>query len=96
MFEDRLSRHFTPQFPAVVLRHLHRGVVEVTVVSVLIGLRLPRAASRVPFPAKVGTRRWAMLIVQIAAVLVGAFLIYQTIVTGHTGAQAAWMDWRAR
>jgi len=36
-----------------------------------------------------------MLFVQIAAVLAGAFLIYETIVTGHTGAQATWVDWRA-
>lgn len=64
------------------------------VMVVLIGLTWQRAADALPFLATVGAQRWVMLLVQIAAVLVGAFLIYQTIVTGHTGAQATWTDWR--
>lgn len=60
----------------------------------LIILTWPRAAEAVLFLAKVGAQRWVMLVVQIAAVLVGVFLIYLTIVTGHTGAQATWADWR--
>ncbi|KAA0918174.1 DUF2231 domain-containing protein [Dietzia sp. ANT_WB102] len=64
------------------------------VVIVLFVLTWPRMASVVPFLDKVGAHRWLVLTVRIFAVLAGVFLIYQTVVTGHTGAQATWSDWR--
>ena len=61
---------------------------------VLFALTWPRMASAVQFLAKAGAHRWLVLTVQMFAVLAGVFLIYQTVVTGHTGAQATWSDWR--
>lgn len=70
------------------------AIAFVVVMLALIGLTWPRLASAVPLVAKIGAHRWVVIIVQIAAVLVGLFLIYQTVATGHSGAQATWADWR--
>lgn len=85
----------------LIREHAEQGdLLEIVAISftavmiVLIGLTWPWVASTVPFVANLAANRWVMRIVQIAAVLIGAFLIYQTIVTGHTGAQATWSDWR--
>jgi hypothetical protein len=65
--------------------------VVVVVLAVLTG---PWVASKAPFLGRVRSVRWLLVFVQLLTVLAGVFLIYQTVVTGHTGAQAAWSDWR--
>lgn len=85
----------------LIREHAEQGdLLEIVAISfaavmiILVGLTWPWMASTVPIVAKVAANRWVIAIVQIAAVLIGVLLIYQTIATGHTGAQATWSDWR--
>lgn len=63
---------------------------------VLAALNGPWLASKLPFLDRMQATRWLVTTVRVLTVLAGVFLIYQTVVTGHTGAQAAWADWRTR
>ncbi len=65
-------------------------------VVVLAALTGPWLAARLPALGRLRGSRPLTVSVQVLTVLAGAFLIYQTVVTGHTGAAAAWADWRTR
>jgi hypothetical protein len=54
----------------------------------------PWTTSRVGWLAKARDVRWLAVVVQTLTVLAGLFLVYQVVVTGYTGAEAVWSDWR--
>jgi hypothetical protein len=66
------------------------------IVVVAAAVTGPWVSVRVPFLARVGATRWLVLGLQVLTVVAGVFLICQTVVTGHSGAQAAWSDWCSR
>ena len=67
------------------------GVVVVT--TALLG---PWVTARVPMLGRAGAIRWVVIVLQVLTVVAGVFLVYQTVVAGHSGAAAAWSDWRTR
>ncbi len=66
------------------------------VVVVVTALTGPWVTSRVPGLARMGAVRWLVVGLQVLTVAAGVFLVYQTVVAGHSGAQAVWSDWRTR
>lgn len=62
---------------------------------VTIALYGPWFSAKLSFLAKLQEMRWLGVLFQVLTVITGLFVIYQVVVTGHTGAQAAWSDWRS-
>jgi hypothetical protein len=70
------------------------GVFAVVVV-LTVAVTGPWATSRVKWLATVRDARWLVWVLRVLTVLVGLVLVYQVVVTGHSGAQAVWSDWRS-
>ena len=94
--------HALPE-SALIEAHAEQGeLLEVAagifagVVVLAIAFTGPWFVSRVPVLARVGSTRWLVVVLQVVTVAAGVFLVYQTVVTGHSGAAAAWSDWRTR
>lgn len=69
------------------------GVFAVLVV-LTVAVSGPWITSRVGFLARAHQTRWLVWVLRVATVLAGLVLIYQVVVTGHTGAEAVWSVWR--
>ncbi|PLC12782.1 hypothetical protein AUQ48_11810 [Kocuria flava] len=61
-----------------------------------VGTTGPWFTAKVPALSRVVSVRWLVPVVRALIVVAGVFLIYQTVVAGHSGAAAAWSDWRTR
>jgi hypothetical protein len=70
------------------------GVFAVVVV-LTVAVTGPWAASRVALLARARDIRWLVWVLRVITVLAGLVLVYQVVVTGHSGAQAVWSDWRS-
>jgi hypothetical protein len=70
------------------------AIVFAVVVVLTVTVTSPWTTSRGKWLAQAREVRWLVWALRGLTVLAGLFLIYQVVVTGHTGAQAVWSDWR--
>ncbi|MEH0109720.1 DUF2231 domain-containing protein [Tersicoccus sp. MR15.9] len=70
------------------------AVIFAGLVILLVLATGPWSARRLPQLDGVRALSWLRILLQVLTVLAGLFLIYQTIVTGHSGAVATWSNWR--
>ncbi|QGU04420.1 DUF2231 domain-containing protein [Corynebacterium comes] len=74
---------------------LEIAVAMYTIAVVLsVAVTGPWVGSKVRLLTTLRDTRWLVLAMQVLTVLTGLVAIYQVVVTGHTGAQAVWTDWR--
>ncbi|GGC78278.1 hypothetical protein GCM10011512_01040 [Tersicoccus solisilvae] len=85
----------------LIRAHAEQGDLLKAVAVVFAGLLVllvlatgPWLTRRLPRLDRVRTLLWLRVVLQVLTVLAGVFLVYQTVVTGHSGAAATWSDWR--
>lgn len=70
------------------------GVFAVVVI-LTVAVTGPWSTSRIKWLAPGRDIRWMVAALRVLTVLAGLLLIYQVVVTGHSGAEAVWTDWRS-
>jgi hypothetical protein len=70
------------------------GVFAVVVI-LTVAATGPWITSRMKWLAPARDIRWLVWVLRVLTVLAGLVLIYQVVVTGHSGAEAVWTDWRS-
>ncbi|OMH34117.1 DUF2231 domain-containing protein [Tersicoccus sp. Bi-70] len=85
----------------LIREHAEHGDLLKVVAVIFAGLVIllvletgPWTARRLPQLDRLRALPWLRILLQVLTVLGGLFLIYQTIVTGHSGAAATWADWK--
>lgn len=70
------------------------AVIFAVVMILTVAVTGPWATARVRWLAAARNERWLVWVLRVLTVLAGVVLIYQVVVTGHSGAEAVWSDWR--
>lgn len=89
-----------PSDPLIEAHAEQGGLLEVSAalftgaVLVLVVMTGPWISRKTPFLTRLRHTRWLVITVRVLVVLAAVWMIYQVAVTGHSGAQAVWTNWR--
>ncbi|HRO31754.1 DUF2231 domain-containing protein [uncultured Citricoccus sp.] len=70
------------------------AVIFAVVTILTIAVTGPWVTKRVRWLASARNTPWMVWVLRVLTVLAAVILIYQVVVTGHSGAEAVWSDWR--